>query len=97
MYLSSPSLSGFLARVKQAWPLHNFQNHSSNIERQLVIYSWALHIFQTKGGKGLLVLLQPIISFPSAWETEVLAQAIQVDLAVASVARSQIAGDTQKL
>ena len=44
-----------------------------------------------------MVLLQPTISFPSVWVTQVLAYALQVDLAIASVARSQIAGDTQKL
>lgn len=47
------------------------QNHSSNIEQELEIYSWAPHIFQTKGAKGPLVLLQPIVSFPSARVTEV--------------------------
>lgn len=43
------------------------------------------------------MLSLPIISFASAREAEVLAWAIQEDLAAASVARSQIAGDTQKL
>lgn len=69
MSLSSSSLSwGSL----QEWTdMALAQNHSSNIE--LKIYSWALHIFQTKEGKGALVLLQTIISFPSAGMTEVLA------------------------
>lgn len=44
-----------------------------------------------------MVVLQPTISFPSAWVTQVLAYTLQVDLAIASVARSQIAGDIQKL
>lgn len=40
-----------------------------------------------------MVLLQPNISFPSAWATQVLTYALQVDLEMASVARNQVAGD----
>lgn len=40
-----------------------------------------------------MVLLPSIISFPSAWATQILTYALQVDLEIASVARSQVAGD----